>query len=490
MLLETITAIINHSLQTGTVPTCLKTAIIVRPLLKKHNLDPDDLKNYRPVSNLPFISKILEKVVINRLKEHLVFNNLLEPFQSAYREYHSTESALLRIFNDILCSIDKGKIAVLTLLDLSAAFDTIDHTILIDRLYSKFGISGVVLSWFESYLTNRSQTVYLEGKQSNSEILSFGVPQGSVLGPLLYTLYTVPLGRVITSHSIGFHMYADDTQLYKGAFPPDLPSLIENIESCTMSVKSWMDTNKLKLNSDKTEVLLCSTDYKIKAIKTPNINIADECISFSSKAKNLGVILNNTLSMDGQINSMVRILNLELRRISQMKSFLSQNSIKNVVTSLILSRLDYCNSLLVGITEEGLSKLQRVQNYAARIVLDKSRRDSSSIENLRMLHWLPVKARIEYKIALFCYHSINLTAPEYLRELISPYSPTRSLRSSDAKSLSVPRTRLKCFGDRSFSKVGPEVWNSLPSSVKDAASVAIFKKGLKTHLFKKYLCSQ
>ena len=169
-VLDPITEIINHSLQFGVVPDCYKKAIVT-PLLKKQNLDRENLKNYRPVSNLPFLSKILEKVVLKQLKNHLAINNLIEPFQSAYREHHSTETALLRIVNDILISCDGGEVSILTLLDLSAAFDTIDHSILCDRLSSNVGISGNVLSWFRSYLTDRSQSVCINGKSSDDVLL-------------------------------------------------------------------------------------------------------------------------------------------------------------------------------------------------------------------------------------------------------------------------------------------------------------------------------
>ena len=217
-LLPFITDIINTSLKSGTVPDSFKSAI-VRPLLKKHNLDPNELKNYRPISNLCFLSKLLEKVVLNQLNMHLSTNNLLNPFQSAYRQSHSTETALLHILNDLLLSTDSGKVSLLTLLDLSAAFDTIDHTILLTRLQHTFGISDTALSWFSSYLSDRKQTVLINDIYSQSAHLTCGVPQGSVLGPVLFTLYASPLSTIIESHSLKHHFYADDTQLQDSASP-------------------------------------------------------------------------------------------------------------------------------------------------------------------------------------------------------------------------------------------------------------------------------
>ena len=167
------------------------------PILKKQGLDDNDLRNYRPVSNLPFLSNILERVVLLQLQSHLCANSLFEIRQSAYRKYHSTETAVLSVLEGLLTKSDEKLVSVLALLDLSAAFDTLDHAILLRRLESTFGISGLALSWFESYLSDRTQSVVVDGLMSTSVPLVFGVPQGSVLGPVLFTLYSQPLSDVI-----------------------------------------------------------------------------------------------------------------------------------------------------------------------------------------------------------------------------------------------------------------------------------------------------
>ena len=172
------------------------------------------MKNYRPVSNLSFLSKILEKLVASRLNSHINSSHISNDYQSAYRKFHSTETALLKIHNDILSSMDDGRVTALTLLDLSAAFDTIGHTILLRRLGNWFGVSGKALDRFKSYLTVRSQRIKLGNCLSSRSDLSFGVPQGSVLGPPLFTLYTTPLRSLVSGHAIPRHLYADDSQLY------------------------------------------------------------------------------------------------------------------------------------------------------------------------------------------------------------------------------------------------------------------------------------
>ena len=209
-LLLPITKLINLSLSSGTFPVAFKFARVT-PLLKKPSLGKEDLKNYRPVSNLSLISKLTEKVAASQIGSFLESTNKSNNFQSAYRWLLSMETALLKIHNNILTAMDSGKVTALTLLDLSAAFDTIDHSILLQRLEMWYSFGGVVI---RSYLSDQFQSVTLDHCLSKNVTLPFGVPQGSFLGPLLFSLYTGPLSHVIASQSVPHHLYADDTPLY------------------------------------------------------------------------------------------------------------------------------------------------------------------------------------------------------------------------------------------------------------------------------------
>ena len=454
--------------------------------LKKSNLDPENLKNYRPVSNLPFLSKLLERIVLSQLLHHLKTNHLLEPFQSAYRKSHSTETALLRVVNDLLQVSDKGKVSILSLLDLSAAFDTIDHDILFSRLSCTFGCAATVLDWFKSYLHDRTQSV-VNGIRSPPSLLKYGVPQGSVLGPVLFTMYMQPLSSVIKQSGALYHFFADDSQLHRSALPEDLPDTASELKTCIEDVAKWMKSNKLKMNDDKTELMCVGSKSKLCKTNLSTMAFSDCEITFAKSVRNLGVYMDESLTMESHVNHMCKALYLQLRRISKIRPFLSADTTNKLAIAFILSRLDYCNSLLAGLSEDKLSKLQRIQNNAARLVLRESRRYSAT-KLLKTLHWLPVKARIEYKISTLCFHCLHSDhTPVYLSELLLPYRPSRTLRSQNNSLLSVPRFSLNTYGRRSFSVFGPTTWNSLPSSLRQLQCFSTFKKQLKTYLFQKYL---
>uniref|UniRef100_A0A8C6P1G3 Reverse transcriptase domain-containing protein n=1 Tax=Nothobranchius furzeri TaxID=105023 RepID=A0A8C6P1G3_NOTFU len=217
--------LMNCSLLSGCVPLCFKQAI-VNPLLMKPSLDATCLSNYRPISKLSFLSKVLEKVVHAQLQDFLSIHHISDKFQSGFKARHSTESALLRVVNDLLMINDSGKSAALRLLELSAAFDTIDHDILLSRLESCVGIRGTVLDWFQSYLQDKSFSVNLGTFTSPPAPVTCGVPQGSILGPTSFSLYILPLSSIFARHNITFHCFADDLQIYRSLIPDSAVSLM------------------------------------------------------------------------------------------------------------------------------------------------------------------------------------------------------------------------------------------------------------------------
>ena len=480
--LTTITGIVNRC-TTGTMPKCFKEAL-VRPLLKKPSLDHTVLKNYRPISNLPFLSKVIEKVVAFQLKRHLGENQLLDTLQSAYREYHSTETALVKVQSDIINAVDNNNVALLILLDLSAAFDTIDHTILLRRLQNSFGVEGQALEWFHSYLVGRTQRVSIEGATSDNQVLTYGVPQGSVLGPILFTCYTTPLGDIIQNQGLIRHFYADDSQLYVFFKPPiETHDAIVSAEQCIGEVKTWMNRNFLKLNEDKTEVIAFGTKQKLAAVQDMTLTIGEHTVYPSPKATNLGVTFDSLMTMEAHISSICKCSFYQIRNIAHIRRFLSTPAVKSLVQACVTSRLDYGNALLYGLPKTSIHRLQRIQNVAARIVTGADRQ-SHITPILSQLHWLPVHQRIVYKVLLLTYKALHSLAPIYISNMITTYHPARSLRSSHELLLTVPRTRLRSWGDRTFQFASASEWNALPSSIRNAPSLTMLKKHLKTHLFR------
>ncbi len=320
-LLPILTQVVNTSLSSGTVPKAMKQAVI-SPLLKKGNLNPEDLKHFRPVSNLSFVSKLMERVVASRLEQHMHHQKLYEPLQSAYRKGHSTETALIKIMDDLLRAMDRKECILVVLLDQSAAFDTVSHTILLHRLHARLGLSGSALAWFTSYLQGRTQTVRINGSVSPAQDLEFGVPQGSVLGPLLFSIYTLPLGDIIRKHSIRYHFYADDTQLYL-TFPPlSSAQAVSDLEKCIAEVRSWLSDNLLRLNDTKTQFLVIGSRDQLALTSINSLTIGDTVIPAVHSARNLGFILESSCSVRSHVKAVCQSARYHLRNIGRIRRYL------------------------------------------------------------------------------------------------------------------------------------------------------------------------
>ena len=483
-LLPAICEIVNLSLSCGTFPQFYKQAH-VKPLLKKISLDPDCLKNFRPVSNLTFVSKLIEKVVSNQLTNHLKTNNILEAFQSAYKACHSTETALLRVSNDILRAVDNKQCVAVTLLDLSAAFDTIDHSILFNILSNDLGVDGLAIQWFRSYLSNRTQSVSINGTVSEPLELPHGVPQGSVLGPLLFCAYMTKLGQIIQSHDLSYHIYADDTQIYLSFNVHESQSAIQSLEICISEIKSWMIKHKLKLNDDKTEFITVSSPHNKSEINGLKIKIGEESIASSKSVRNLGVIMDCVFNMQDHITSVCQSCYFHLRNIGSIRRYLTNETAAQIIHSFVTSKLDYCNSLLYGLPQNSLERLKKVQNTAVRIITTCHRQDNIT-PHLKSLHWLPVHLRIDFKINLLTFKSLNGLAPDYLLSLIKLRKTKHSLRSETKQLLVTPKTRTTSYGDRAFSVCAPVLWNELPDDIRFETELCTFKSKLKTYLFTKF----
>uniref|UniRef100_A0A8C1UV32 Reverse transcriptase domain-containing protein n=1 Tax=Cyprinus carpio TaxID=7962 RepID=A0A8C1UV32_CYPCA len=432
--------IINNSLCTGVVPAALKTAAVT-PVPKTNNMDFNNLNKFRPISNLPFLGKILEQTVASQLFSHLSSNDLFEPFQSGFRKLHSTETALVKVTNDLLMASDSGRLSILILLDLSAAFDTIDHSILITRLETIFGVSDSALKWFKSYLSDRKQFVAMGDCKSEVGVVHCGVPQGSVLGPLLFSTYIFPFGQLLRTLGLNFHFYADDTQIYIHS-KLDVNMPVSLLSQCFTEIKKWMYEIFLCLNSDKTEVMLIGSPHQLRKAESITLSVDGSALQFQTKLKNLGVIFDANLTFDHYVRNTVKASFFHLRNIAKLRPMLTFSVAEKLINTFVFSRIDYCHALLAGVSKATLNKLQLVQNSAARILTRTCAREHIT-PILEKLHWLPVSFHIDFKILMLTYKALNNLAPQYLCEFLTPYTPTHALRSSEAGLLTVQTTRLK-----------------------------------------------
>jgi hypothetical protein len=478
-----LTHLVNLSLSSGSLDH-LKEAF-VRPTPKNSN-KPNPFDNYRPISELPFISKLIERIVLDRLNKHLTSNNLHNPNQFGYKKQHSCETLLTVFLNDVFLNTDSGKATLVIMCDLSAAFDTVDHNLLIKTLENTFLISDNSLKWFRSFLSSRTQKVVIRNSASSPRDILYGVPQGSVLGPVLFNLYTHSLSYTFSDCNFKSLSYADDTTGYL-AFSIESQSTIESsVNECLGNIKTWMEKHFLKLNSSKTQVIIFGSSFIQKHLSIKCIpildclssanNSTDNVIPILDKVKYLGVTLDNQLSLTSHVNSVCSQCYFHLRNINSIRRFISQHECESLVHAVVTSRLDYCNFLFFGATKTLLSKLQRIQNTAARLILRKSKRDSIS-SCLKQLHWLNIEQRSAFKLLILVYKCLHDSAPALLSCLLTPSSSSRS--SSNLETT----FHDTMYGRRAFSYCAPRLWNSIPLDIRTSSSLAVFKCNLKTYFF-------
>ena len=491
-LLPILTLLVNKSLELGYFPEAWKNALVT-PLLKKLGLELV-FPNFRPVSNLPFVSKLAEKASVDQLKNHMDGREALPPHQSAYRPYHSTETALLKVQSDILMNMDSQRVTLLVMLDLSAAFDTIDHNIMVETLKSGVGVDGIALQWFISYLSKRTQQVKVSGVTSEKIDLDTGVPQGSCLGPVLFTVYVADLFQIIQKHLPEAHGYADDHQVYLSFRPLPLTNqqaAVKAMENCICELRRWMISNWLMVNDSKTEFMIVGSRQQLERVTIPNIQVGEDRITPATSVRNLGVIFDPNLKMDMHVNKACRGAYYHLHNIRRIRKYLTDEATCTIIHAFVTSQIDYCNSLMSELPATLIKKVQRVQNTAARLVYRLGKYDHIT-PALITLHWLPVKYRIEFKILLLVFKGLHNMAPSYIKEMLVPaitnerYPKRLKQRLNNSCLLKVPKVKTTS-GKRAFAVNGPTKWNELPSDLRLCDEIEVFKRKLKTHIFTRFV---
>jgi hypothetical protein len=473
--------LVNLSLEIGKMDK-LKSSIML-PLIKELNsmTDTEEFKNYRPVCNLVFVGKLVERVVDIRLQEQLDRNSLNTKEEYGYKNKHSTELLLTWVCNNLFEACDKNTASVVLLLDLSAAFDTVDHEKLLEILEVEIGITGVALLWFREFLTNRTQRVKIGDSLSEVLVLLFGVIQGSILGPRLFNIYIRSVYKRVGDTQFEIVGFADDHQLIKQfVLTMKATALGEDIRNCLSVIAEWMSEHFLCLNPTKTKIIVVAPPAVKEKIIIGGVLLNDnECIRFVDSAKNLGIVIDSVLNFQEQIDKLVKSCFMTIRQLSKVKMFLTQQQLQTLVSSLIFSKLDYCNSLYYGLPEYTLRKLQHVQNCAARLVKKKKIPHNSSMINIfTELHWLRIKHRIIYKVLLIVHNCLHDNAPEDIQSLIIVANSQRGVKLKETRA-------RNSYGERAFSHVGPKLWNLLPNEISGEIDQVEFKKKLKSFLMTK-----
>ena len=364
-------------------------------------------------------------------------------------------------------------------------FDTVDTGILLQRLANRFGITGTVKTWIASYLTDQSQKVKIGSSESSSVTFECGVPQGLVLGPILFILYTTPLGQICRKHGIHYHLYADDSQLYisfKPSKPASKEACLHQLEGCISDIKLWMANNMLKLNHEKTEFIIFRTHQQLAKFSDISIKVGSMRIEPVDEVRNLGFFMDRFLKNSVHINRLSAAMFHNLRNIKRIRNKLDFDSTKTLIQALIMFKLDYCNALLPGSSKFLLTKLQCIQNMACRIVCSLRKFDHVT-QPMYDLHWLHIQERIDYKIPCIMFKCCDGTAPKYIMDLLPKGQSKWQLRSSSSNVCQIIFFKTSQGYNSSFSSYGLRIWNSLPSELCHAQSFDSFRKGLKTHLF-------
>ena len=368
-------------------------------------------------------------------------------------------------------------------LDMSAAFDTVDHGVLLKRLSQDFGFKSKVLEWFTSYLTNRSFSVIINNEHSDVFTLLYGVPQGSLLGPLLFILYTKQLSDIALKHGLHIQIYADDTTLYIDFRPlMERNGAFASIKRCLEEIQSFLTQSFLKLNAGKTVTTFFGSKYQTSVFNDLTIEYKDCTLpKEQSCVEILGVMLDSNLTMEKQINSIRKSCSYSLHKLQHIRYGLDVPTRILLIKTFVLSQIDYCNILFLNTPDYLLQRLQLVLNACIRFIYDLKKREHVT-SYLEKPHILPVKQRIVYKSCLMTYKVINRLGPVYLNDVVKKFSDDIANSVHFTRSL-CDVMMLKPSGKNPISEKLVMHWNSLPISLRYATDLEQFKKDLKTHLF-------
>ena len=419
----------------------------------------DDLRNYPTISVLPVVSKVLERLIHKQLASFFDDYNLLCKLQSDFRRMHSTETAVTYFADEIFMSMDKGLVTGSVFIDLAKAFDTVDRDILLRKL-EYYGICDESLPWFKNYFKGRKQFVHIDSQSSEELAITSGVPQGSILGPLLFIVYINDLPRCVKHFSV--NMYGDDTVLYLAG--PTVDNLTFYINQDLQCLSEWLEDNNLVLNVSKTKCVLFTSRRHKERDCILNLNLLGKSISCETTFKYLDVVFDNFMTWKAHADYVCKKVASRVSILGRIRSFVTKEAATLVHNALILPLFDYCDIAWSNLLQQDIDRLQRLQNRSARIIT----RCSRSSEAIEQLQWPTLSSRRYYhkaKLVFLCLHSL---VPSYFSSYFTRLSNVHNYSTRQSMRLS------QNFGKRTFLFTGAETFNNLPLNIVKSEKIQTF----------------
>ena len=478
--------IINTSFQTGIFPDRWKKAVI-KPIPKLPI--PLNASDFRPISLLPTLSKIIEKLANIQIIAYLIKHNFLDPYQSAYRKNHGTQTALLKLSEDILDSIDDSDVTLLVLLDFSKAFDTVNHKLLLAKL-NILGFENNVCDWIRSYLTGRQQMVKTDRENSQWSSMLNGVPQGSILGPLLFTILISDMRVTIWNGS--YISYADDTNLYWECSVENINNTISSANGVLKNISTYCKDNVLRLNEGKCKFMIIGSQPAIKKIKSMQLDpvtVNNINIEQVDSTKVLGVTMNEVLSWRKHVNLSISKAVGSFIQIARYKRFLEKPSKIILCESLVLSQFNYCDVVVSNMDKYLEQKVQKIQNMCLRFIYNIRRKDNWDHNLcLKNLGWLDMRQRTIKHALTLVYKILKGLAPHYLQDTFTLVNEIHNVNTRNRNcNIYIDKNIKSKIHRNSYTCYMAKIFNLLPENIKNSKSVNTFKSNLHKHIFNKKL---
>ena len=465
-----LTIILNNFIAQSKYPACWKISRVCTIPKTSAPIKNDD---YRPINILPALSKIYEKVVLQQLTEYIEAQNIYRDSIAGFRKGFSTGSALIRLRDDIRKAMNAQEITLLTLIDFSKAFETIDHTTAMKKLYD-LGFSKSFIHWTFSYLSDRKQFTQIDADVSGLQPVDFGVPQGSILGPVLFNLYVNDIDDCCQSHSL---QYADDTSIYESAKPQDIQKAVDNMNISLSNISAYARSNNLLLNEKKTVYMALGTSHLLQRHRNLSENVAlnlnDKIINQQTTTKVLGVCVDRCIKWDEHVKNVLKSGYSKLVVLRKLKNFAPFKHRKMMAESLILSVIDYCDYVYSPLTQLQLRKLQKLQLSAASFVLRKYAR----VADLQTIRWLPIEERREHNLLKLAHKAMNLPSWPKMNTLVKRVR-VRDLRDNENK-LVIPEV------SGTFQDSAARCFNRLPAELRSLKDYNKFSNNVKQFLYNK-----